>query len=317
MSAAAHARRSLRPAPHARRRVAGVPAPSCPGWAVTRWSTSARPNRSRPPSTRRRTSTCPSAARPPAPRFPMAMIRSPARDGRRNHLAGRRVCRPVAAARRTVAGPPVHRGAAGQARRPAPVPPTSPTRRPRTSKWQASPRSPTPPSSTGVRRGPRAPVPAKHAPVDPARVCQQESRSVSIAHAGPGPQTVPNAYTFPDDAPRPVPAASATSSTQWSRPIRIDVCSMFARMARYGPAPPGIRSATRMRATGQNGSSRHVLALLNSSSESITKHSSGLLIRGFGVQVPGGAPVLTWPYSSRAIRLCLCGAWMGHARARW
>jgi hypothetical protein len=66
---------------------------------------------------------------------------------------------------------------------------------------------------------------------------------VSIAHAGPGPQTVPDAYTFPDD----------------------------------------------------------------------------LLIRGFGVQVPGGAPVLTWPYSSRAIRLLsswgMDGSFLGHTRA--
>ena len=45
----------------------------------------------------------------------------------------------------------------------------------------------------------------------------------------------------------------------------------------------------------------------------------GLLIRGFGVQVPGGAPVLTWPYSSPAIRLSslwgMDGAFLGHARA--
>ena len=69
---------------------------------------------------------------------------------------------------------------------------------------------------------------------------------------------------------------------------------MFARMPRYGPAQPGIRSAARMRATGQNGSSRHVLTLHDSSSRRINEQSSGLLIRGFGVQVPGGAPVLTW-----------------------
>ena len=148
-------------------------------------------------------------------------------------------------------------------------------------------------------------MPAKHAPMDPARVCQQESRSVSIAHAGPGPQTVPDAYTFPDDAPRPVPAASATSSTQWSRPIRIDVCSMFARMPRYSPTPSGTRSAARMRATGQNGSSRHVLALFDSSSRRINEQSSGLLIRGFGVQVPGGAPVLTLGFTNPRSSLCV------------
>ena len=130
----------------------------------------------------------------------------------------------------------------------------------------------------------------------PARVCQQESRSVSTAHAGPGPQTAPDAYTFADDAPRPAPTASSTSPTQWSRPIRIDVCSMFARMPRYGLALSGTCSAARMRATGQNGSSRHVLALYDSSSRRINEQSSGLLIRGFGVQVPGGAPVLTWVF---------------------
>jgi hypothetical protein len=32
-----------------------------------------------------------------------------------------------------------------------------------------------------------------------------------------------------------------------------DVCSMFARMPRYAPAPSGIRSAARVRATGQDG----------------------------------------------------------------
>jgi hypothetical protein len=51
-----------------------------------------------------------------------------------------------------------------------------------------------------------------------------------------------------------------------------------------------------MRATGQNDSSRHVLALFDSSSKRINEQSGGLLIRGFGVQVPGGAPVLAWGY---------------------
>jgi hypothetical protein len=101
--------------------------------------------------------------------------------------------------------------------------------------------------------------------------------------------------------------------TNWSRPMRIDVCSMFARMPRYGPAQPGIRSAARMRATGRNGSSRHVLEFFDSSSRIIIELSSGLSIRRFGVQVPGGTPVLTWPYSSRAIRFRHCGAWMGHS----
>jgi hypothetical protein len=119
---------------------------------VMRWSPSARPHRSRPPSTMRRTSTCPGAARPPAPRFPHGddQIALPA-IGRRNHLAGRRLRRPAAAARRAVAGPPIRRGAAGPARRPAPVPPPSPPRIPRTSKCQARRARRTTPASTGVR----------------------------------------------------------------------------------------------------------------------------------------------------------------------
>jgi hypothetical protein len=76
---------------------------------------------------------------------------------------------------------------------------------------------------------------------------------------------------------------------------------MFARMPRYAPAPLGIRSAARMRATGQNGSFRHVLALFDSSSMIIIKQRSGLLIRRFGVQVPGGAPVLTWGFRLQVV----------------
>jgi len=48
--------------------------------------------------------------------------------------------------------------------------------------------------------------------------------------------------------------------------------------------------------------------------------SAALLIRGFGVRVPGGAPVLTWPYSFLAKRLLslwgMDGAFLGHARSR-
>jgi hypothetical protein len=43
-----------------------------------------------------------------------------------------------------------------------------------------------------------------------------------------------------------------------------------------------------------------------------------LLICGFGVQVPGGAPILTWTYSLKAIRFSpswvMDGAFLGHAR---
>jgi hypothetical protein len=33
--------------------------------------------------------------------------------------------------------------------------------------------------------------------------------------------------------------------------------------------------------------------------------SSGLLIRGFGVRVPGGAPVLTWGFTAPGCFLCV------------
>jgi hypothetical protein len=108
----------------------------------------------------------------------------------------------------------------------------------------------------------------------------------------------PGICTFADDGytlSRPAPDACGP---WWSRPFVTDVCSMFARMPRYTLAPLGIRSRARMRATGQNGSSRHVLALFDSSSRRISEQRSGLLIRGFGVRVPGGAPVLTWGYVS-------------------
>jgi hypothetical protein len=97
----------------------------------------------------------------------------------------------------------------------------------------------------------------------------------------------------------------------WSRPMPTDVCSMFARMPRYTPAASGIRSESRMPATGQNGSSRHVLASLDSSqAEKANEQSSGLLIRGFGVQVPGGAPVLTWGFRLQVVLLSeLVGPW--------
>jgi hypothetical protein len=71
---------------------------------------------------------------------------------------------------------------------------------------------------------------------------------------------------------------------------------MVARMPRYGLAASGTRSAQRIPATVQNGSSRHVLAFFDSSSTRINEHRSGLLIRGFGVRVPGGAPGLSRHY---------------------
>jgi hypothetical protein len=84
-------------------------------------------------------------------------------------------------------------------------------------------------------------------------------------------------------------AVSRDAPPWWSRPMDSNVCSMFARMPRYGPAPPGIRSASRMQVTGQNGSSRYGLALFDNSSRRINEQSSGLLIRSFGGQESGGA----------------------------
>jgi hypothetical protein len=60
---------------------------------------------------------------------------------------------------------------------------------------------------------------------------------------------------------------------------------MVARMHWYAPALSGIRSESRIPATGQDGSSRHVLALSDSSSEIIIKCRSGLLIRGFADRI--------------------------------
>jgi hypothetical protein len=94
----------------------------------------------------------------------------------------------------------------------------------------------------------------------------------------------------------------------WSRPMPVPGCSMVARMPRYAPAPSDIHSESRIPATGQNDSSRHVLALFDSRSERIIEQSSGLLIRGFGVQVPGGAPGLSRHYTHL---LCLFSGLVG------
>ena len=113
-----------------------------------------------------------------------------------------------------------------------------------------------------------------------------------------------NCTSSPMDA-RSLPSHAPHAFAYWSRPVRTDVCSMFARMPRYAPAASGIRSESRIPETGQNGSSRHVLALFDSSSRRINEHRSGLLIRGFGVQVPGGAPGLTWGFIAPGHFLCV------------
>jgi hypothetical protein len=129
---------------------------------------------------------------------------------------------------------------------------------------------------------------------NPARPRSQGSR-----------RAAPDAYTFADDACGLSPLRLRRPPSYWSRPMHIDVCSMFARMPRYAPAVSGIRGESRISATGQNGSSRHGLALLDSSSRRINERRSGLLIRGFGVQVPGGAPVLTWGFIAPGRFFCV------------
>jgi hypothetical protein len=84
----------------------------------------------------------------------------------------------------------------------------------------------------------------------------------------------------------------------WSRPMTTDVCSMFARMSRYAPAASGTRCELRIPSTGQNGSSRHMSARSGTRSGEKFETSSGLLICGFGVRVPGGAPIPTWDYTT-------------------
>jgi len=44
---------------------------------------------------------------------------------------------------------------------------------------------------------------------------------------------------------------------QWSRPFGFHVCSVFARMSRYGLAVPGTRRQRNGRSHGQNGTARH------------------------------------------------------------
>ncbi len=59
--------------------------------------------------------------------------------------------------------------------------------------------------------------------------------------------------------------------------------------ARYRPAPHGTRSRGLPYSPARRSMGRHHAPLAQ-------WQSSRLLIRGFGVQVPGGAPVLTWGY---------------------
>ncbi len=74
------------------------------------------------------------------------------------------------------------------------------------------------------------------------------------------------------------------------------VCSLFARLPRYGPSAAGI---VRHRDSARLGPGVHEPAARDSLRHRLIPRrvvKIGLLIRGFGVQVPGGAPVLTWHF---------------------
>jgi hypothetical protein len=75
------------------------------------------------------------------------------------------------------------------------------------------------------------------------------------------------------------------------------VCSMFARMSRYGPVAADITRHPLSRPAVQSGRSRHASAQNGMRQRSKNEQSSRLLICGFGVRVPGGAPALTWRYT--------------------
>jgi hypothetical protein len=115
---------------------------------------------------------------------------------------------------------------------------------------------------------------------------QQESRSVSAALTGRGSQAsrcaVPGAYTFAADA-------HGLSRLRLRRPRHdgIDQCaSMFAPCLLGCPGTPRQHPVSAApcgyRATAQNGSSRHVLALFDISSKRRIECRSGLLTAGSG-----------------------------------
>jgi hypothetical protein len=54
-----------------------------------------------------------------------------------------------------------------------------------------------------------------------------------------------------------VPLAPSPAAKQWSRPFRIDVCSVFARMPRYGPAGRGTHVTLPRRVAVQLRTSQH------------------------------------------------------------
>jgi hypothetical protein len=107
-------------------------------------------------------------------------------------------------------------------------------------------------------------------------------------------------HVAPRQAPIPLPTMPTASTGRVSKIV--SHCGLDHRasmvapwlLGRPGPpwhSPARLESTERRRqgTAGQNGSSRHVLALLTAAQRRINEQSSGLLIRGFGVRVPGGA----------------------------
>jgi hypothetical protein len=76
---------------------------------------------------------------------------------------------------------------------------------------------------------------------------------------------------------------------------------MFARTPRYGPAGRGTHVTSARGVAVQLRMSQH------SRDSSFQKSASEqrILIRGFGVQVPGGAPGLTWGFTTPGHFLCV------------
>ncbi len=86
------------------------------------------------------------------------------------------------------------------------------------------------------------------------------------------------------------PAAVITDRTRRFRELRVSAGPMFA------PCLLGCRGTARQRAAPRG--SRSPGLPYSPARHSIARHHAPLLlIRGFGVQVPGGAPVLTWGYT--------------------
>jgi hypothetical protein len=133
---------------------------------------------------------------------------------------------------------------------------------------------------------------------------------VSAAVSRPGfrlaPDLAPGTYTTASGRPTPYRPIPGRPRLWWSRPMPADGCSVVARMPRYAPAASGTRSAQRIPANGQNGSSRHMPVSSSTRSERNNRKNCGLLIRGFGVQVPGGAPARSdlGFYDSRSFFMC-------------